>query len=138
MKRNLFPFFFFAEVEATVQTSLSMMRCLFLTTLKPELVSFSCCQSASKVYQSVFSAEIFPPMPFLCVFNCSSTCSLQLYHKFSVISGPHSQKNADKCFGFPEGPSRKAKNAAFCFHFPLSGSGAAGLAVLALFHLGQI
>lgn len=65
-------------MEATEQPSLSITRCLFLVTLKPDLISFSCCQSASKVHQSIFSAEIFLPCLFLSVLHCSSTCSLQL------------------------------------------------------------
>lgn len=77
-------------------------------------------------------------------------CTSLLFHLFSTdfttsslwFQDPTAKRMryppADKYFGFPDGPPRKAKRAAFCFYFLLSGRGAAGLAVLVLFHQGQV
>lgn len=67
---------FFASLEATEWPSLNIMICVFLAIVKPELVSFSHCQSASKLSWAVLYTEI--PPTFLCVLHYSSTLSLQL------------------------------------------------------------
>lgn len=134
---------FFASLKATEWPSLSITRRVFLATLKPELVSFSHCQSASKVYWAVFLRRDFPPRPaFLCVLHCSSTHSLQLLpHLLCKSRTPH-PREWGICPPTGSGDSlwelQGKERAAFCFYFLPSGTGATGPALLVLFHHGQI
>lgn len=89
-----------------------------------------------------FLCRDFPPRPaFLCVLHCSSTRSLQLLpHLLCKSRTPHPQEWGI-CPPTGTGDSlwelQGKERAAFCFYFLLSGTGAAGPALLVLFHHGQ-